>query len=104
MIVYQKRDILLFKLFCFTIERMSKFESCTYLGGLCEKRGKCLIEGTMRNQMLDGKSWIDPDSERVEQKMVQFIETAKKVNCLNQNDLKTLIGRFQAGESLDQEL
>ena len=69
--------------------KMSKFESCTYLGGLCEKRGKCLIEGTMQNQMLDGKSWIDSNSERVKQKMVQFIETAKKVNCLNQNDLKT---------------
>lgn len=84
--------------------RMSEFECCTYLGGLCKKRGKCLIEGTMRNQMLDGKSWVDPSSERVEQKMAQFIETAKESNCLNLMGLQTLIRRFQAGESLDQKL
>lgn len=81
---------------------MSEFESCTYLGGLCEKRGKCLIEGTMQNQMLDGESWIDPSSERVKQKMAQFIETAKENHCLDLNALQTLIGRFQVGGSLDQ--
>lgn len=83
---------------------MSKFESCTYLGGLCENRGKCLIEGTMQNQMLDGKSWIDPNSERVRQKMAQFIKTARESNCLNLNAFQALIRRFQAGEPLDQEL
>ncbi len=80
---------------------MCKFESCTYLGGLCEERGKCLIEGTMQNQMLDSKSWIDPNSERVKQKMAQFIETARESNCLNLNALQTLIRRFQAGGTLD---
>lgn len=80
---------------------MSKFESCTYLGGFCEKRGKCLIEGTMRNQMFDGQSWIDPDSEQVKQKMAQFIETAIESHCLNLNALQVLIRRFQAGEPLD---
>ena len=82
---------------------MSKFESCTYLGGLCKERGECLIEGTMRNQMLDGESWVDPSSERVKQKMAQFIETARENHCLNLNALQTLIRRFQAGEPLDQE-
>lgn len=86
------------------MRKMSKFESCTYLGGLCEKRGKCLIEGTMRNQMSDGKSQIDPDAARVKQKIAQFIDTARVNNCSCSNKLQTLIGRFQAGEQLDQEL
>ena len=83
---------------------MSKFESCTYLEGSCNERGTCLIEGTMRNQIDDGKSWIDPNSERVKQKMAQFIKSAGESNCLNLNALQTLIRRFQAGEPLDQEL
>ena len=91
-------------LLCFTMEKMSKFESCTYLGELCKEHGKCLVEGTMRNQILDGESWIDPNSERVKQKMAQFIETARESNCLNLNALETLIRKFQAGEPLDQEL
>ena len=57
---------------------MSEFESCTYMGGLCKVRGTCLIEGTMRNQMGDGKSWTDPNSERVNEKIAQFIETARE--------------------------
>ena len=83
---------------------MSEFEPCTYLGGLCKERGKCLIEGTIRNQMSDGESWTDPSSERVEQKMAQFVETARKSNCSNLDALQALIRRFQTGESLDQEL
>ena len=83
--------------------KVSKFEHCTYLGGLCEKRGKCLIEGTMRNQMSDGQSWVDPNSKRVREKINQFIETARENHCLNLNALQTLIRRFQAGEPLDQE-
>ena len=83
---------------------MSKFETCTYLGGLCEQRGKCLIEGTLRNQMLDGVSWIDPSSEQVKQKIAQFFEVAKESHCSDLNTLLTLIWRFQAGEPLDQGL
>ena len=83
---------------------MSEFESCTYMGGLCKVRGTCLIEGTMRNQMGDGKSWTDPNSERVNEKIAQFIETARESNCSCLNELQTLIRRFQTGESLDQEL
>ncbi|PJE68540.1 hypothetical protein COU94_01320 [Candidatus Shapirobacteria bacterium CG10_big_fil_rev_8_21_14_0_10_38_8] len=86
------------------MRKMSEFESCTYLGGFCKERGKCLIEGTMRNQMSDGQSWVDPNSERVREKINQFIEAAKKSNCLNLNALQALIRRFQAGEPLDQEL
>lgn len=95
---------LLFFHFFTIMGKMSKFESCTYQGGLCERREKCLIEGTMLNQMLDRKSWTDPSSERVKQKIAQFIQTAGVSNCLNQDALQTLISRFQAGEPLDQEL
>jgi len=80
---------------------MCKPESCTYLGGFCDKSGRCLIEETMRNQMLDGKSWIDPGSERVKQKIARFIEAARENNCMNLNTLQLLIKRFQAGEPLD---
>ena len=82
--------------------KMSKFESCTYLGGLCKERRKCLIKGTMRNQMSDGQSWVDPNSKQVREKINQFIEIARENNCLDLDALQTLIGRFQAGEPLDQ--
>ena len=82
---------------------MSKFEFCTYLEGRCNERGTCLIEGTMRNQIVDGKSWIDPGSERVKQQIAKFITTARESNCSNLNALQTLIRRFQAGEPLDQD-
>lgn len=82
---------------------MSKFESCTYLGGLCKERNKCLIEQTMRNQMTDGISWTDPESERVRQKISQFLETARRNNCSRQDALQRLIRKFQAGEPLEQE-
>lgn len=84
------------------IERpiMNKFEECTYLGGLCRKRGRCLIESTMRNQMTDGKSWLDPTSERVKKKIADFLQSAREHVCQNQETLEDLVVKFQAGKPL----
>ena len=77
---------------------MNRFEKCTYLGELCGKRGKCLIESTMRNQMTDGKSWLDPTSKRVKEKITDFLQAAKMHNCQNQEALENLVAEFQAGK------
>jgi len=50
--------------------------------------------------MSDSQSWIDPDLERVQQKMAQFIQAATKNNCPNLPALQNLVAKFQAGEPL----
>lgn len=74
---------------------MNKFENCIYLGGLCGKGDRCLIEGTMRNQMSDGKSWLDPNSERAKEKIAESLLTARQDNCQNQEALQDLVRKFQ---------
>lgn len=84
------------------IERrtMNKLEKCTYLDGLCGKRGRCFIESIMRNQMTDGKSWLDPNSKRVKEKIADFLQSAREHVCQNQEALEDLVVKFQAGKPL----